>query len=256
MGVGMRLRKLWSLRLGVALSLALAVLVSVWSVEKISLSPFELTPRSLEMASASTHVLVDTPTSTLLDLRQNSYSLEALTSRAVVLGNVIGNGEVREAIAARAGVPVERLQITAPLTREQPAARVEDGKQKSTSDIFNSTDEYRLSIQANPTVPLLDIYAQAPTAQMAETLANTAVDELRGYLDDLAATEKTPENAEIQLTQLGRAQGDVINRGIRWQVALLAFALTFALSCATVLFLNRVREGWQIAARSDSVAGA
>ena len=88
------------------------------------------------MASASTHVLVDTPTSTLLDLRQNSYSLEALTSRAVVLGNVIGNGEVREAIAARAGVPVERLQITAPLTREQPAARVEDGKQKSTSDIF------------------------------------------------------------------------------------------------------------------------
>ena len=63
---------------------------------------------------------------------------------------------------------------------------------------------------------------------MAETLANTAVDELRGDLDDLAATEKTPENAEIQLTQLGRAQGDVINRGIRWQVALLAFALTFA----------------------------
>ena len=46
------------------------------------------------MASAATHVVVDTPTSTLLDLRQNTYSLEALTSRAVLLGNVIANGEV------------------------------------------------------------------------------------------------------------------------------------------------------------------
>jgi hypothetical protein len=255
MGIGMRLRKLWTLRVGVTLSLALAVLVSVWSVEKISLSPLTLTPRSLEMASASTHVVVDTPTSTLLDLRQDTYSLEALTNRAVILGNVIANGEVRQAIAARAGVPVEVLQITAPLTRQQPAARVEDGKQQSTSDIFKSTDQYRLSIQANPTVPLLDIYAQAPNAATAEILANSAVDELRSYLTTLAASEKTPADAEIQLMQLGRARGAIINGGIRWQVAMLAFVLTFVLSCGTLLFVNRVREGWRVATRAEAPAG-
>ena len=38
MGVGMRLRNLWHLRTGVVLSLAVALVVGMWSVEQISLS--------------------------------------------------------------------------------------------------------------------------------------------------------------------------------------------------------------------------
>jgi hypothetical protein len=76
-GIGIRLRKLWRLKLGVAVSIALALFAAVWSVQKISLSPPGLSPRSLEMATASTHVLVDTPTSAMVDLRQDTYSVEA-----------------------------------------------------------------------------------------------------------------------------------------------------------------------------------
>ena len=256
MSFGFRIWRLWQLRAGVAASLVLAVMVALWSLEKVTLVPPSLTPRSLEMATASTHVVVDTPRSTILDLRQNTYGLEALTNRAVLLGNVMANGPVRESIARRAGVSPEVLQVAAPLTSKQPQARADAGDERHTGDILKSNEQYRLSIQANPTVPVLDIYSQAPTVEQAEVLANTAVDSLRTYLRDLATTQQTPEGKQIQLVQLGRARGAVVNEGVRWQVALLAFVLTFAVSCATVTFFARVKKGWRLAAVSERPARA
>ena len=52
------------------------------------------------------------------------------------------------------------LRVDAPLTAKQPRARVEAGNEKKASDILRSNDQYRLNIQANPTVPMLDIYAR------------------------------------------------------------------------------------------------
>ena len=242
------------MKAGVAGCLVLALIVAVWSLGNISLFPPKLTARSLEMATASTHVVVDTPRSTLLDLRQDTYSLEGLTKRAVLLGNVIANGSVRESIARRAGIPVEALRVDAPLTAKQPRARVEAGNEKKVSDILRSNDQYRLNIRANPTTPVLDIYAQTPTVESAEALANGAVKSLDAYLADLAQSDGTPEEEQIQLVQLGTARGAVINEGVHWQVALVAFILTFALACATLIFLSRVSLGWRLASLSDRPA--
>jgi hypothetical protein len=246
MGTGIRLRRLWHLRAGVAVCLVLAAFASLWSVEKIGFNPLpHLSPRSLEIASASTHLVVDTPKSALLDNRQDTSGLEGLTKRAVLLGNVMSNGAVRTEIAAAAGVPVDVLQINAPLTSAQPRPLAQSGDEKHTSDILKSTDQYRLSILANPTVPVLDIYAQTPTRESAEKLANAAVDSLRGYLAKLATSEGTPATQQIRLVQLGRAEGAVINDGIRWQVALVAFLLSFAAAGATLIFFVRIRAGWR-----------
>lgn len=251
MRLGHRIWTLWRLRPFMAASAMLAAVVATWSVADISLAPPGLKSRSLEMASGTTHVVVDTPKSSIIDLRQNTYSFEALTQRAILLGNVMANGPVREAIAENADVPVEVLQVAAPLTSRQPRAQVGSANQKRASDLLKSTDQYRLSIQANPTVPVLDIYSQAPTAEKAEILANSAVESLRKYLNDLAATKDIPADDQIQLVQLGRARGKVINEGVDWQVAFLAFLLTFAISCATVIFFSRVRQGWRAAALAE-----
>jgi hypothetical protein len=161
---------------------------------------------------------------------------------------------VRSRIARRAGVSPEVLTVEAPLTRAQPRPRMEAGQEKKTSDILKSMDQYRLSIQANPTVPVLDLYVQTPDTKSAKLLANAAVDELRTYLTTVAAGEQTPDKDKIRLVQLGRAEGAVINGDVHWQVAFLAFMLTFVASCATVLFVARVRAGWQLAARLEQPA--
>lgn len=251
MGLGLRLRKLWHLRGGVVGAFVVALLVATWSVEKISVVPLKLTPRSLEMATAATHVVVDTPTSSILDLRQDTYSLEGLTNRTVLLGNIMASTPVLQSIAARSGVPLQLLQIDAPLTPAQPRAPAEAGRDKHTSDIFKSTNQYRLSLQANPTVPILDVYAQAPDARSAADLANAAVDELRRHLAQLAATGRIPAQDQVRLVQLGRARGTVINRGVRWQVAIVAFFVTFGAACASLIFLARIRDGWLLESQAE-----
>ena len=251
MGFGKRLHTLWRLKAGVIACVALAGLVSVWSIYKISLSPPALSARSWDMATASSHVVIDTPNSALLDLRQNTYDLQSLTNRGVLLGNVVASAPVRQAIAARAHVPVELLEIDAPLTPAQPRPASGEGGDPKTSDIAKSTNQYRLNIEAAPTVPLLDFVAQAPTAASAAAIANAAVAELKAYIARLAVTQQTPTAEQIHVVELGKAKGTVINASIHWQVPLVAFLLTLGASCASLIFFTRVGRGWQAAARSD-----
>jgi hypothetical protein len=239
-GIGIRLRRLWHLKLGVIVSLVAAIAAAAWT-----------SPRSLEMATASTHVVIDTPTSALVDLRQDTYSLDGLRNRAVLLGNVIAGSRVRQNIADRLDLPVEKVRIQAPLTREQSAPPVDSENARRTSDIVNSTDEYRLNVQANLTVPMLDIYAQSPTAESATILVNSAVQELRRYLAELAAAKDTPPQDQIQLIQLGKGKGVVLNEGVNWQVALLDFLITFGICASTMIFLDRIRAGWLVAALAE-----
>jgi hypothetical protein len=255
MGLGIRMRKLWRLRWGVLVCVAVAVVAALWSVERISLLPPGLSPRALEMATASTQVVLDTPESgMLLDLRDDRY-LESLTDRAVVLGNIMTIGKVRASIAQRAGIPREALQISPPLTPKQPRGLAEVGNDRHVSDLLKLNDQYRLNVQANPTVPVLYIYAQTPTAESATKLANAAVDAMRGYLADLAQSTDIPKARQIHLVQVGRARGEVINAGIDRQAAILAFLLTFAVCCATLVLVARVREGWRTAALTEWATG-
>ncbi len=255
MGFGIKTTRLWRLRYLVAACAVLALAASVWSVWRVDLR-HQRKPRALDMATAWTSMMVDNPKPTLLDLTQDTYSLEALSDRAVVLGTVMANGPLREAIARRAGVPAHVLRVDAPLTPIQPRVPVERGKEKKTSDILRSTDQYRLHLEVDPTVPVLDVYSQAPSARMAEQLADAAVAAAREYIDQLGVAEGTPERYRIHVRQLGRAHGEVINPGVRWQVAFLAFSLTFGLGCAVLITLSWIGDGWRMARLADKPADA
>lgn len=244
------IQKARSVKLGV--SLAIAVIAALWSIDKISLFPPGVAPRALEMATATTHVVVDTPESIMIDLRQDTYSLQNLTNRAVVLGNVAASTGVEAKIAQQANVPLNLLRIQAPLTAAQPTPPVDSQTQRHVSDILKSNDQYRVVINANPTVPMLDIYAQAPTSASAAALANATVDQLKAYEERLAATQATPAKYKVRLEQLGRATGDVINPGVKYQAALLVFLVIFLVSWASLTYIVRVRARWRRTAVSHA----
>jgi hypothetical protein len=166
----------------------------------------------------------------------------------------MASAPVREYIARRAHVSAEVLQIASPVTPEFPRPLATSGK-KSTKDILKSTNQYRLSVQANPTVPILDIYAEAPTEAAAKQLANAAVTGMQDYLKDLGASQGTPAARQVRLEQLGQAQGGVINPGIRLKIGVISFVLVFAVSSATVLAVTRVRRGWKLEALAQRGAG-
>jgi hypothetical protein len=251
MGFGIRIRGLWQIRGWVAACAAFALLATVWSVAEVGVLPPHVKSRSLKMATATTQVVVDTPNSTLVDMRQDTSRLDSLTNRALLLGNVMASPEVRADIARRAHVPFESLQVVPPITPKQPRVLAEAGNERHTSDILKLNGDYRLYIKANPTVPFLQIYAQTPSAKSAGALANAAVGGVEAYLAELARTTQTPGAQQIRLIQLGSAQGAVINGGIAWRIAFLAFVVTFGASCATVIWIRRVRQGWRLAALSE-----
>jgi len=255
MGIGIRIRQLWHHKHWVAIGLVVAVAAAILSCYRVTLRPFGLSPRALDMATATTHVLVDTPDSVMVDLRRNTYSLQDLTNRAVVLGNVMTSSGVEAGIARRAHIPLGLLRIEAPLTPQEAALPVTAQNQRKITDIIKSNNQYRLNLQVDPIVPMLDIYAQAPSARSAAALANGAVAELSAYLSSVARSEATPAKDRLRLHQLGRARGVVINAGVQYQFAVLAFVLTLLAWCATVLFVARVRRGWQVAVAAESTAG-
>lgn len=244
MQLGEHMRELWGHKVGLALALALAVLAATSTLYGISLFPPSLERHSLQVGSASTHVLVDTPQSSAIDLRQDTYSFTELSNRALLLGNLMTSLSVRKFIGLRAGIPPQEIRVSAPLTPEQPRAIADAAHQPKSSDILKSPEEYRLSIQSNPTVPIIDVYSEAPSSKSAVTLANAAVDGLRDYLDALARKRLTPMRDQVDLVQLGKASGGVVDRGAGAQLAIIVFLLVFAVSCAIVLFVARVRRGW------------
>jgi hypothetical protein len=250
MQLGRHLRELWQHRVGLVASVLLAALAALWSVGRIGVIPPSFTPRHLEISTASTRALVDTPKSTVLDLAVNTYAFTSITNRALLVGNIMASAPVRGYIARRAGLPADVLHITSPVTIDFPRPLASASKRK-TSDILKSPDEYRLNIQANPTVPVVDVYATAPTPEQAQQLANGAIDGMKDYLRDLGAAQAIPDAKQVHLEQLGRAKGGVIDPGISVKVAGLSFFLVFAMASAASLLVLRVRRGWDAEAEEE-----
>jgi hypothetical protein len=242
MKLGMLLHELWHRRVVVVASLLIAAVVAMASAYRFSLSPPALQPRAIGMAAASTQVLVDNPNSIVLDLDQGSYQLQQMAQSATLLGNVMVSPAVRQGIARRVGVPAELIRTTAPATPQFPQA-ITRPQIRKTTDLLASNNQYRINVQPNPTVPIVDIYTEAHSVSMAKALANAAVESLRDYLNGLAGGAPTRQNVRIE--QLGTAEGGAVTGGLRAEVIALVFLFAFVISSGVLLGLTRVIHGWK-----------
>jgi hypothetical protein len=241
--LGRQLRELSGMRVGLAISAVLAVFAGFWAADRISLSPPGLKPRALQMAAASTEALVDAPRSSVLDLSVDTYDLQSLTNRALLVGNVMASAPVRRYIARRAQVPEDRLQVLAPLTVDFPRPLSTELHPKPT-DLFASPNEYRVSIEVNPTVPALDIRTQAPTTAEAARLASGAIAGMQDYLRDLGRSQNVKPTLQVHLVELGAPRAGVLARRAGLTIAILAALFTFIVSCCAVVAISRTRRGW------------
>jgi hypothetical protein len=252
--IGLYLRELWRHKLGLTVAGLVAALATVQVVWGLSFAPPRIGKDSLQMASASAELVVDTPRSSVVDPQVDAYTLKSLSNRALILGNVMASLPVREYIAEQADVPLEKVRVEPPLTPEQPRPLADSAHSPHISDLFKRPDEYRISVQATPQAPVLNLYAVAPTAEEAKALTTSAVEGLRNYLAAVDHSQKVPVPSQVRLERLGVAQSGAIASGASLQLGLLTFFVVFALGCIAVLALERVRRGWKIAPRAESPA--
>lgn len=236
----------------VALSAFVGLVSAALATGSISLLPPKL--RSSEprvVAAAATHVLVDSQSPPILHRLEEDLVIDTLVAHSELLGRVMVNPPVLKHIARHAGVAPDQIAADAPASFG-PRALTEPLSEERASEIRSSEFPYRLEVQPRPESPIIDIYTQAPSTAEATRLANAAVLGLRDYLRGLANRQGFAQPEPLRLRQLEAAHGGVVNGGAPVALAILAFLLAFALSCAAAFGLVRLRER-RVARRPEEV---
>ncbi|MEZ5062951.1 MAG: hypothetical protein R2700_15840 [Solirubrobacterales bacterium] len=251
MSLGRHMRELWGMKPALAVALVAAVAAALSVLYSVSFLPPSVGDDSLQLSSASTQVLVDTPSSALVDLSQTTYDLTSLTNRGVLVGSVMASPQVREAIGRRTGIPARRITVSPPLTADQPRPLAGNEHDPSIGDLVASPADPRISVEASPTSPILTVDAEAADPETARRLADAAVSGTRDYLNQVANIENTPAESRVRIVQLGAARAAVVNPGAPAAMAVLAAVAAFIVSCILILAVARIRRGWMEPAEDD-----
>ena len=232
-----------------ALVAAAAATVSVYSVR---LYPPSLESRSNVFATASSQILVDTPDSAFADL---SYELEPLQARASVFARFLANPAALELISKQVGIPASAIEAQGPYEQNLPLYQQEPTAEERSSQIIGEGSLYRLRFESNPELPIISVFAQAPTEGEAVRLAEAAPTALRQYVERLQAKQQTPRKNRVEIRRLGHATGGVVNAGANTEIAALVFFLVFVGWCILLVPAHTIARGWRDGNRWEDEGG-
>ncbi|HEX3803733.1 MAG TPA: hypothetical protein VHV75_12920 [Solirubrobacteraceae bacterium] len=191
---------------------------------------------NLTVGAATTGVMIDYPNASIVDRNALNADVSTLQDRAELYANLLTTPPVLADVAKHLGVPAGEISGLARVTANIPHSLFQPRSEERASQIVDSLAPYRLELESNPDLPILTIYASAPSAPGAIRLANSAVLGLRDYLRTVAQQEHFPQQDLPQVRQLGDARGGVTNKKARYTIGFLTFVTAFALMF-TVLFL-------------------
>jgi hypothetical protein len=209
----------------VALGALIAMIAALFSVYRVGLAPPSLESRTNVFATASTQILVDTPESAFADLASN---LEPLEVRAGVFARFMASPAAVSLIARKARLPADAIEAQGPYDLNLPLFQQEPTAEVRSSQIIGEGALYRLRFNNNPELPIISVFAQAPTRNEAFRLAVAAPAALRTYIRQLQARQDTPASRQVEVRRLGDATGGVVNEGANVQIATLVFIAVLA----------------------------
>jgi hypothetical protein len=199
------------------------------------------TSGNMQVAGASTHVLIDDPGPSIIERRALPQNVSTLQEHAELYGRLLTTTPVLQNVARHAGVPASELSGLARITIPVPVTLTQPDSELRASQIVDSRAQYRLEMQASPGEPILTIYSQAPSPQAAVRLANAAVLGLQDYLRALAHQQGFAESKLPVLRALGAPRGGVISGHAPIVIGALTFVTAFALTCAFLFGLVYLR---------------
>jgi hypothetical protein len=236
------LKTLWIRRRLVALGAVIAAIAALLSVYSVSLFPPSLTSRTNVFATASTQLLVDTPDSSFADLANDLTPLE---TRASVFARFLASPAALVLIAREANVPVDSIEAQGPYDINLPTIQQEPTAGQRSSQIIGEGALYRLRFENNPVLPIVSIFAQAPSKAEAVALADAAPRALRVYINGIQAEQDTPADRRVVIRKLGDAEGGVVNEGANLQIALLVFIVVLGGWCMLLIPAQTLARGWR-----------
>lgn len=242
------LKILWQRRRLVVLGAVIALVAAVLSVYTVGLFPPSLTSRTNVFATASTQILVDTPGSAFADLGEE---IDPLNTRASVFARFLASPVSTRLIARESKLPADAIEAQGPYEQNVPLFEQEPTAEKRSSQIIGERALYRLRFENNPNLPIISVYAQAPTREEAVTLAAAAPVALRNYIEQIQHRQHTPLSSRVEIRELGKATGGVVNAGANLQIAALVFIVVMFFWCLLLIPAHTVARGWRAASEEE-----
>ena len=251
------LRDLWrrrrSVLVGAAVGMAAAVLLLYSVAPGI---PPTLKSRQYTAGVAGAEVLVDSPTSQVVDLGGGNAEepgqatdLAGLGARAHLLAALMARSPLREKVAAAAGIPADRFVVIAPTGDDPVPDDPEEAKAVAADREMTAIDLF-----VDETLPIIAMNVRAPDADTAERAARAAVKELSAHVADAATEGAVAPGDQLALARVSEAPAQTVVMGPRRLYAGVAFLFVLALWCGTILMRPRIVDMWREVSEADAAA--
>lgn len=204
------------------------------------------------VAGATVQVALDLPRGSVLQDRINADELASLTSRTLLLSELISAPPVLSDIAHRAHLPPATVYSATSYIQNIPEQMLGPDLEVRGMQIIGLRAPYQLDIQPDPNLPRFEIYARAPTIPAAAQLADAVVPGLLDYLRADAVSHGVDPAKQIRVQELGVAQASLLASHAKYEIAGLTWLIAFGLCAALLVCLGRVRAGWRLAAQGHS----
>ena len=146
---------------------------------------------------------------------------------------------VRQSIGEHAGIPWESFSVDGQ-TGEQTASTNQPNQIERSTEIVSESSPTRLYFTVNPNYPIINLYAQAPTATGATDLVEAAANSLIAYTSDLQNRLDVPDSDRAQLLKLGDPETGTVAGGASRALAVLLALFILIVGCFLILWLSRV----------------
>lgn len=234
MDLALAIRHIWRYKRWLALVVALAIFAALSVSYRVSLLPPGIKSGSIESGAAKLGMLLDSRESAL---NPRDVSVGALGERAVLYAELLQSEPLRKAIGEHSGIPWRRISVGG---QTDPGRAVEQpGQVQRAAQLVDEDSTTRLYFTVDPDYPIINLYAQAPSAETAISLVQAASESLTDYADGLQADLSIPIRDRAQLRQLGEPQGGPIAPGANLSVGLIAAFAVLIAGCFLILYIPR-----------------
>lgn len=210
------------MRIGVSVSLLLAVLVVMSASYSIKLLPPGIGKKA-QGAGAHTQILIDDRKVSVLQNAFDLHSVYDLDNGAMLAGTVLMGHDAQIEVARLMGISVSNLDIADP---QDPILPPLPGTSPARA--------YSVTLAPRPNMPLVDLYAHAPTQAAALKLVSASVSALRAKLE-------RPGGFGLRVVQLGGGARAVAAAKQSITHRLETFIAVFALGMALTITIDRTR---------------
>lgn len=245
--------------------LAVAVLAAILTAFKVG--PGGIERRSTAVGAATSQILVDSSESTLVK-GAASDQLAALGTRASVYAQYLSSREAVGKIAREMNVNPLLITASGPFSEGTGIRDYgEQGAESRATDLVAEDKSYRLVFKAQEDVPIITVYATAPTVPGSLDLARSSYKVLSGYIDELKAqaskeakvdpepkleaSSATPLISDIIVRQLGQPEGGLVGGSADLMLMVLAFVGVFGIGCLVFAVGSGFMRHWRLAGEME-----